>query len=273
MKRLLILLAGIFGAHLAQANHGASQLNLRLHDNAPFSVAFDNQSYNNVSNNYQLTNVTPGNHFLRVSRLVRQGHGWMTYTAPVTIYEGWVNVPAASNMNALVNNFNQLVVLSVQPLYTGPTYGHPYDPYYPPAGGSCGNACSCGCGHSSGSCGNGCGCGHGNNGYGYGNGYGNGYGYSYGMPAADFEALKNSIRLKSFDSTKLTVAKQGVRGGISAAQVSELIGLMTFESSKLDLAKFAYVYTVDKQNYHVVNNTFTFDSSTTELAQYINTVH
>ncbi|TND09323.1 MAG: hypothetical protein FD123_1410 [Bacteroidetes bacterium] len=258
MKNVLLIFACLSGAQLAEANGYASQIHLHLYDNAPIAVTFDNQRYNTPSNNYQLTNITPGNHYLQVSRMVQYGQGWGSYTMPVTVYQGWVTVPAASNITAMINGMNQYSVLSVTPLYSGPSYGNPNDPWgsYDPYGG-----------------GNGGGCGNGNNGYGNGgygnNGYG-GYGY-YGIPSADFEALKNSIRNKSFDDTRLTVAKQGIRNGITASQVTELVNLMTFESTKLALAKHAYSFTADKHNYHLVSNAFSFESSTTELAQYVST--
>lgn len=258
MKKLLFMLACMSGAHLAGAQGFASLIHLRLYDNAPITVNFDNQRYTTPSNNYQLTNVVPGNHYLQVSRMVRHGQGWGSYTIPVIVYQGWVSVPAASNIDAVISAMNQYTVLSISPVYTGPVYNNPYDPY----GGN-------------GGWGNGGGCGNGNGGYGnggYGGGYGNGgyggYGY-YGIPGPDFDALKNSIRSKSFDDTRLAVAKQGIRQGITSAQVKELVELMTFESTKLDLAKYAYGYVADKNNYHVVSNAFTFESSTTELAQFV----
>ena len=94
--------------------------------------------------------------------------------------------------------------------------------------------------------------------------------YSYGMDAASFGELKNIIANRSFDSSKLQVAKQAIaNSAISSSQLAELMNMLTFESTKLDLAKFGYAYVVDKQKFYIVNNVFTFESSISELKNYI----
>ncbi len=94
----------------------------------------------------------------------------------------------------------------------------------------------------------------------------------YLMPMSnhDFDMLRNSINSKSFESTKMEVAKQVLSERyVSAQQVMELMNLMTFESSKLDLAKYAFNRTIDKRNYFQVNDSFTFESSIHELDEFI----
>lgn len=94
-----------------------------------------------------------------------------------------------------------------------------------------------------------------------------------GMHPADFEMLKQTIRNQSFDSSRLSVAKQATSMNyLSSRQVFELMELLTFESSKLEFAKHAYNRTVDRNNYYVVNNAFTFSSSVDELTRYIQNV-
>jgi hypothetical protein len=90
------------------------------------------------------------------------------------------------------------------------------------------------------------------------------------MSTADFNAAKESIGSKSFDDSKLKVAKQVLDNNcMSSAQVKEVIGLFSFEQSKLDLAKYAYGRTTDKNNYYKINDAFTFESSITELDNHI----
>lgn len=149
---------------------------------------------------------------------------------PVVVYSGYVSVPAASQVYASVSGINQLTINSIQPLYTV----------------------------NNGGC---------NNGYNGNTQYGPVPAY---MSDADFSALKGSVNSKSFDSSKLTVAKQAVASDrLTARQVAELMDLFSFESTKLDLAKYSYRHVVDPQNYYVVNDSFTFSSSITELDQYI----
>lgn len=86
----------------------------------------------------------------------------------------------------------------------------------------------------------------------------------------DFDMLRNSIDSKSFESTRMEIAKQVLsQRYVTSGQVMELMKLMTFESTKLELAKFAFGRTVDKQNFYRVNDEFTFESSIRELNDYI----
>lgn len=90
------------------------------------------------------------------------------------------------------------------------------------------------------------------------------------MSPADFSDLKKSLMSKSFEETRLTIAKQVVGSQcLLTGQVKELIGCFTFEDSKLQMAKFAYDHTYDIGNYFKVNDVFTFESSIEELNEYI----
>jgi hypothetical protein len=90
------------------------------------------------------------------------------------------------------------------------------------------------------------------------------------MSPNDFSALKNTITSKTFEETRLTIAKQVVGDRcLITDQVKELLQAFTFEDSKLDIAKFAYGRTYDIGNYFKVNDVFTFESSIEELNYYI----
>lgn len=88
----------------------------------------------------------------------------------------------------------------------------------------------------------------------------------------DFDQLKCSIASKSFDSSRLQIAKQALSSNyFMSSQISELMQLMTFESSRLELARIGYANTLDKQNYYIVNDAFTFESSINDLNKFIRT--
>lgn len=92
------------------------------------------------------------------------------------------------------------------------------------------------------------------------------------MPMSDgeFNDLKGSIASKSFEDSKMTLAKQVAKDRcFSAAQVKAMMGLFSFEESKLDFAKFAYDRTHDIGNYYKVNDAFSFESSIEELNEHI----
>ena len=90
------------------------------------------------------------------------------------------------------------------------------------------------------------------------------------MNASNFQDAKTSIAAKSFEDTKLTLAKQiGGSNCFTSDQVKGIMGLFGFEDSKLDFAKFAYDHVIDVNNYYKVNDAFKFSSSVDELNKYI----
>lgn len=90
------------------------------------------------------------------------------------------------------------------------------------------------------------------------------------MSSGEFNDAKASISAKSFEDSKMTLAKQiGGNQCFSVDQVKGIMGLFSFEDSKLDFAKFAYDHTHDKGNYYKVNDAFTFETSIEALDEYI----
>lgn len=101
-------------------------------------------------------------------------------------------------------------------------------------------------------------------------GYYGPYGCPFPMDPDAFRAAKNSIDSKSFEDSKMTLAKQIIRSNcLSVGQVKEIILLFSFEDTRLEFAKFAYAYTCDIGNYFMVNDAFTFESTIEELDEYI----
>lgn len=102
-------------------------------------------------------------------------------------------------------------------------------------------------------------------------GYNGPTGCPYPMTPQDFSGIKASIMSKSFESTKLEIAKQVLgQRCMTSGQVTEIMSCFDFESTKLDFAKFAYGRTFDLGNYYMVNDAFTFESSINDLNRYIN---
>ena len=90
------------------------------------------------------------------------------------------------------------------------------------------------------------------------------------MKATDFAEDKKSIELKSFEDSKLAIAKQVTDVNcLSTNQVKEIIRLFSFEETKLEYAKYAYPYTFDQNNYYKVNDEFTFEATIEELNESI----
>jgi hypothetical protein len=100
-------------------------------------------------------------------------------------------------------------------------------------------------------------------------GYNGVYGCPYPMGPADFESAKKSIASKSFDDSRLTIAKQIIGSNcLLSSQIRELMELMSFEATKLELAKFSWHHNLDRGNYYKLNDAFDFETSIEELNQY-----
>lgn len=105
----------------------------------------------------------------------------------------------------------------------------------------------------------------------YVQGYNGPVGCPVPMNNSEFQSFKSSVSSKSFEDSKLTIAKQVLNNNcLTSAQVKEVLGLFSFEDTKLTFAKYAYGYTYDIKNYYKVNDAFTFESSIEELNNYIN---
>jgi hypothetical protein len=90
------------------------------------------------------------------------------------------------------------------------------------------------------------------------------------MSEEDFNRAMSSVQSKSFDNTKLVVAKQIASANcLKVSQVKRMTKLFSFDNGKLDFAKYAYDHTYDIGNYYQVNDVFDFDNSAKELSNYI----
>ncbi|WP_370391855.1 DUF4476 domain-containing protein [uncultured Winogradskyella sp.] len=90
------------------------------------------------------------------------------------------------------------------------------------------------------------------------------------MSDADFNQAMVTINNKSFEDSKLAIAKQVIKGNcVTAAQIAIIASNFTFEETKLEFAKYAYTLCFNPENYWKVNNVFEFESSIDELNEYI----
>ncbi|MFM7310809.1 MAG: DUF4476 domain-containing protein, partial [Flavobacteriales bacterium] len=93
---------------------------------------------------------------------------------------------------------------------------------------------------------------------------------SSSMDATSFNSAKGSINSKSFEDSKLTLAKQVAKSNcMTAAQVKDVMGLFAFEETKLEFAKYAYDYCYNQGNYYEVNDAFDFESTIEDLNEYL----
>ena len=232
MKKLHIIIALLFASVQLEASHQASQLNLRMADNAWFTATVGHQVHNTPVTRLRLDHLAPGSHFIRVFR--HDLSFFNRFGAPVQVFAGYVDIPAASKVNAMVDRqyrfrINKITPLWNQPVHHQPVYHQPIV-HHPVVAPDC----------------------------------------HYTMNEHEFGNLVYTISRLSFESSRVQIARQALAGNyFTAHQVSELMRLMTFESTKLEIAKLAYHKTVDQNNYYIVNDLFTFESSIMELNDYI----
>lgn len=245
MKKAIFTLVLFVVTTIAVA-HPGSVLNLSVYGNSFFTVQLDHQYYGNPDRFYSIRSVIPGRHYLKVIR-----HSYTAFgIRQRQIFEGFVNIPVHAAMNAVVDRYGRLNITSVQPLFAENNGGNIYDPY----------ADNCN------------------------DDYGMNYDYSTNQNCATipsgpvcmdnnaFNDLRASIASKSFESTRLQIAKQALNYNyLSAAQVNQLLSVFNFESTKLDFAKAAFAKTIDKQNYYLTYAAFSFESSIDDLIRYTNT--
>lgn len=102
-------------------------------------------------------------------------------------------------------------------------------------------------------------------------GYSGPTGCPWPMSDGDFASAKNSVASKSFEDSKLTMAKQIFdHNCLLSSQVRDMMSIFDFEATKLEFAKYAYGRTYDIGNYYKVNDVFDFESSISDLNAYIN---
>ncbi|MFZ4399516.1 MAG: DUF4476 domain-containing protein [Bacteroidales bacterium] len=101
-------------------------------------------------------------------------------------------------------------------------------------------------------------------------GYNGPFGCNYPMSFENYASVKSSIASKSFEDSKMIIAKQVISNNcLTTNQIKGIVKLFDFETTKLDLAKFAYGYVYDKGNYYQINDVFDFESSIKDLNDYM----
>jgi len=243
------MVLGLFLVINAKANHYNPQLNLKLYDNAPFTISLDNVNYANPSCKFSTSNISPGNHYITVTKHIINPYGYYGNTC-ITVFKGYVNLPVNQQLYAQIDHCNTFTVYNQVPLYNN--YGD-YNSYN-----NCNERKHNKYDRDD----------HGR--YNNNNDCRKPQNECRGMNMGTFNRLKMMMNNTPFSSSKLKLAKQAIAAnGISAEQVEELMKQLDFETDRLNLAKFAYLHTVDKNNSFIVNNAFDFDSSIAQLDRYI----
>jgi len=91
----------------------------------------------------------------------------------------------------------------------------------------------------------------------------------YLMSRQDVDRLADAMKSRSFESTKLTIAREALRNSsILAEDLKFILQQFDYESTRVEFAKFAYDYVCDRERFYYVYDIFKFDSSVRELEEY-----
>jgi Domain of unknown function (DUF4476) len=235
MKNMIstLVIACIVSIH-ANADHRLSDLHIRKFDNAPFLVQLENEFLGQPGPVKVINNLEGGRYRIKIWTF-RHGHPYSNGHRRLA-YNGFIDVPSGAEVRAMLTRHNTIRINQVIPNFV-PVHVNPIcDPYVPfnphPVGYQSPNCI---------------------------------------MNPSEFNALLNTIDHQSFESTKMTIARQAIRDRnvITTAQIAALMNMMSFESSKLELSKFAYEYTIDRHKYFQLFNEFSFDSSVRALSEFM----
>ncbi|PJJ48399.1 DUF4476 domain-containing protein [Hymenobacter chitinivorans] len=274
MKKALLLCFGLLVLLAADLKAAPANVNFASERGIPFQLVFDGRALTrNVAREVHIDRLVPGYHWAEF--FIPTGYGRsVSYRTRVFLD------PGLETTYVLVTRQGYPPVLrkvGAFPLRGGPRGGYGpqggYDPRYDDRGGrndgyyddsyGSNGAGANGGGYNGSAGGNG----------GYDNYPPNGGQYSGGSVSVyrplqdqDVDALVNSVRSKSFDSSRLNVAKQALeQSAIQADDLKRLLGTLDFENSKVELAKFAYPHVTDQQNFYRVYDSFQYESSIKEV--------
>jgi len=92
----------------------------------------------------------------------------------------------------------------------------------------------------------------------------------YPVDNTEFSDIKTSINKKSFEDSKLVLAKQIIKSKcLKSEQIRDIMKMFDFEDTRLEFAKYAYEYVYDPDNYYIVNDAFQFEMTIEELDEFI----
>ncbi|AKD02881.1 DUF4476 domain-containing protein [Pontibacter korlensis] len=89
------------------------------------------------------------------------------------------------------------------------------------------------------------------------------------LSARELDHAIEAIRSRDFESTKLSIARDALRGGsIMADDLKRLLLQFDHESTRVEFAKYAYDSLCDREHFYYIYDLFRFDSSVRELEEF-----
>ena len=122
MKKYLMLAVFTVASVQLRASHLASELNLHIYDQAWFTITIDNQMTEVPVTTFSTSKLEPGRHFMRVTRLDHDMYGPFYFRT--MIFNGYINIPAKSMVNAMIDRYGRFKILNTAPVCPAPVAYH-----------------------------------------------------------------------------------------------------------------------------------------------------
>lgn len=118
MKKLVTLFVLSFIIISTQAYNDRSILNLRMYDNSAFCVIVDGQKYNFHQSRYNIPNLAPGRHYIKI---IKHGNrnNYYGHNNAMWLFAGYVNIPFATKVSATIDRYNHLRIIDRQSANNG----------------------------------------------------------------------------------------------------------------------------------------------------------
>lgn len=221
-----------------------SSLNFSLYDGSNFSVVFNNTDYGKITDEVEFNNIQAGKYYVKVIKEMPN-----VPATPNIIFSNYIIIPQDCKIFAVIDESGHFYIYKKISDYGRYKENH--------AG-----VCNCNCEACK------------NCVYKARNDENNEQlkddcRYK-AMKENDFNDAIKTISDRSFESTKLDIAKQVISANtVTCEQLRNLLKTFSFEDSKIQLSEFAYDKLCDPNNISRIYDTFTFESSIQVLNEYI----
>ena len=114
MKKALLTIYVLFRILLVEGSHLNSEIVLKLQNGNYFTTSLNHYNYNNPVQNLHLSQVEPGRHMLKINELQFNSYynNWFNHL----IFNGYIDIPAATKVVAMIDNYGRFTILNLIPL-------------------------------------------------------------------------------------------------------------------------------------------------------------
>lgn len=224
---------------------GNSSLELSVSEFGNYEFEINGRTYASSTSSINIDGLIPGSYDVRIYKNHQVGFGRYKHFQRVLVYNKKMNIPHNTSVVARFDRFG----MNVQEFRSHHSYNN-----------TCGDVRSGFNGYRT----------NNRNVHHHDNRRGGLHTRAIAMHQEDFNHLMLSLRDASFDKTKVQIAESAIsRNRMSTEQIAQIMRILSFDSHRLRIAKSAYNNCIDQQNYHLLTREFSFDSSSRSLLNYI----